>query len=87
MNKPKGEKEDKERKYLLWRLRNLRAAKQRKLERLQRECGKAAVEWQNISEVLYRFERGEISAEEVKKLLGEKGEYAERRYGRYGRSD
>ena len=72
------EKEDEERKYLLWRLRNLRAAKQRKLERLQRECGKAAVEWQNISEVLYRFERGEISAEEVKKLLGEKGEYAEK---------
>ena len=70
------EKEDEERKYLLWRLRNLRAAKQRKLERLQRECGKAAVEWQNISEVLYRLERGEISAEEVKKLLGEKGEYA-----------
>jgi len=73
------EKEDEERKYLLWRLRNLRAAKQRKLERLQRECGKAAVEWQNISEVLYRFERGEISAEEVKKLLGEKGEYAEKK--------
>ena len=76
MNKPKGEKEDKERKYLRWRLRNLRAAKQRKFERLQRECGEAAVEWQRISEITYKFERGEISAEEVKKLLGEKGEYA-----------
>ena len=72
------EEKDKERKYLLWRLRNLRAAKQRKFERLQRECGEAAVEWQRISEITYKFERGEISAEEVKKLLGEKGEYAER---------
>ena len=70
--------EDKERKYLLWRLRSLRAAKQRKLERLQRECGKVAVEWQRISEITYKFERGEISTEEVKKLLGEMGEYAER---------
>jgi len=73
------EEKDKERKYLLWRLRNLRAAKQRKFERLQRECGEAAVEWQRISEITYKFERGEISAEEVKKLLGEKGEFAERR--------
>ena len=73
------EEKDKERKYLLWRLRNLRAAKQRKFERLQRECGEAAVEWQRISEITYKFEKGEISAEEVKKLLGEKGEYAERR--------
>ena len=72
------EEKDKERKYLLWRLRNLRAAKQRKMERLQRECGEAAVEWQRISEITYKFERGEISAEEVKKLLGEKGEYAEK---------
>ena len=72
------EEKDKERKYLLWRLRNLRAAKQRKFERLQRECGEAAVEWQRISEITYKFERGEISAEEVKKLLGEKGEYAEK---------
>jgi len=79
MKELKEEKEDKERKYLLWRLRNLRAAKQRKLERLQRECGKVAVEWHDISEILNRFERGEISAEEVKKILGEKGEYAERR--------
>ena len=71
--------EDKERKYLLWRLRNLRAAKQRKMERLQRECGEAAVEWQRISEITYKFERGEISAEEVKKVLDEKGEYAEKR--------
>ena len=71
--------EDKERKYLLWRLRNLKAAKQRKMERLQRECAKAVVEWQRITEVIYKFERGLISAEEVKKLLGEKGEYAERR--------
>ncbi len=78
MNKPKEEKEEKERKYLLWRLRNLRAAKQRKMERLQRECGEAAVEWQRISEITYKFERGEISTEEVKKLLGERGEYAEK---------
>ena len=70
--------EGKERKYLLWRLRNLRAAKQRKMERLQRECGEVAVEWQRISETIYKFERGEISAEEVKKLIGEKGEYAGR---------
>ena len=75
----KEKAEEKEKKYLLWRLRSLRAAKQRKLERLQRECGEAAVEWQRISEITYKFERGEISAEEVKKLLGEKGEYAERR--------
>ena len=74
----KEKTEDKERKYLLWRLRNLRAAKQRKFERLQRECGEAAVEWQRISEITYKFERGEISTEEVKKLLGEKGEYAEK---------
>ena len=73
------EEKDKERKYLLWRLRNLRAAKQRKFERLQRECGEAAVEWQRISEITYKFERGEISAEEVKKVLDEKGVYAERR--------
>ena len=69
----KEKAEEKERKYLLWRLRNLRAAKQRKMERLQRECGEAAVEWQRISEITYKFERGEISAEEVKKILGEKG--------------
>ena len=74
----KGKVEEKEKKYLLWRLRSLRAAKQRKLERLQRECGKVAVEWQRISEITYKFERGEISAEEVKKLLGEMGEYAEK---------
>ena len=79
MNELKKEREDKERKYLLWRLRSLRAAKQRKLERLQRECGEAAVEWQRISEITYKFERGEISAEEVKKVLDEKGVYAERR--------
>jgi len=79
MNKPKEEKEDKERKYLLWRLRNLKAAKQRKMERLQRECAKAVVEWQRITEVIYKFEKGLISAEEVKKLLGEKGEYAEKK--------
>jgi len=75
----KEKAEEKEKKYLLWRLRNLRAAKQRKMERLQRECGEAAVEWQRISEITYKFERGEISAEEVKKLLGEMGEYTERR--------
>ncbi|UYL64963.1 MAG: hypothetical protein QIT33_gp01 [Methanophagales virus PBV300] len=74
----KEKAEEKERKYLLWRLRNLRAAKQRKMERLQRECGEVAVEWQRISEITYKFERGEISAEEVKRLLGEKGEYAEK---------
>ena len=74
----KEKAEEKERKYLLWRLRNLRAAKQRKMERLQRECGEVAVEWQRISEITYKFERGEISAEEVKKLIGEKGGYAER---------
>ena len=67
----KGKAEEKEKKYLLWRLRSLRAAKQRKLERLQRECGEAAVEWQRISEITYKFERGEISAEEVKKVLEE----------------
>jgi len=78
MKELKEEKKDKERKYLLWRLRSLRAAKQRKLERLQRECGEAAVEWQRISEITYKFERGEISTEEVKKLLGEMGEYAEK---------
>ena len=74
----KDKTEEKERKYLLWRLRNLRAAKQRKFERLQRECGEAAVEWQRIVELTAKFERGEISAEEVKKVLGERGEYAER---------
>jgi len=79
MNELKKEREDRERKYLLWRLRNLRAAKQSKMERFQRECGEAAVEWQRISEITYKFERGEISAEEVKKVLDEKGVYAERR--------
>ena len=74
----KEKAEEKERKYLLWRLRNLRAAKQRKMVRLQQECGEAVKEWQRISEITYKFERGEISAEEVKKLIGEKGEYAER---------
>ncbi len=67
------EKEDEERKYLLWRLRNLKAAKQRKMERLQRECAKAVVEWQRITEVIYKFERGLISAEEVKRILSERG--------------
>ena len=74
----KEKAEEKERKYLLWRLRNLRVAKQRKMVRLQQECGEAVKEWQRISEITYKFERGEISAEEVKKLLGEKGEYAEK---------
>ena len=72
-------KEDREKKYLLWRLRNLRVAKQRRKERLQQEYRKAAEEWQRVSEITYKFERGEISAEEVKRVLGEKGEYAGRK--------